>query len=646
MSDGKIIIQTSIENKSFDKQIAELEAKARKYEKTLESDLEIPIKFRMSADERKQLESDLEKTKNQIINLRNQASKDIPNIGDNFKKTSKSIKRFALSLLSVGSIFAVLSKASNSYTAADEKNTNQIEANWIGLGTILSPVIEMIMSLIKKAVTGILYFMTVLTGTNYIAKANEQVLKNQSKGMKDLSKNTNKATKSLLAFDEANVLSSETKTESNTGNQIDTSVLFDVNDLGNSTISTIKKIGEALQPVYKTIKEIIEWCLEHPDVIVRVLGGLAILGIINKIIGFGGTGGKIGTGLLGLKGVLGTLATIGVIAIGVDLAYSALTGRDLVKDLKDIKDGLEDLINNNDTLNENSKTLVKQNKEVIKSEEKKMSSWKKGDRELNNYVEYIKDTIAAQSGIITKNQEWYDGLGPVEKVIKSVTGEWNKNTTASKSAATQIDDLMKSYKVLYDQGLLNYDQASTYLELREKLNFKENNAKDVVFAVDSNYQNLDKTIRNTSDDTRKAAENAGILGTAIGNLPTRKQINIDTKFNEPDMEKLKQAVNKLKSGLTGTGVYTVLGLDKIKLARGGIVNNPGKGVPISNNIIAGEKDQEAVLPLTEETLSMLGQFIGRHITIENIIDNNIDGRRLNRILKTSNGITNFARNGG
>ena len=178
------------------------------------------------------------------------------------------------------------------------------------------------------------------------------------------------------------------------------------------------------------------------------------------------------------------------------------------------------------------------------------------------------------------------------------------------------------------------------------MNFKENNAKDVVFAVDSNYQNLDKTIRNTSDDTRKAAENAGILGTAIGNLPTRKQINIDTKFNEPDMEKLKQAVNKLKSGLTGTGVYTVLGLDKIKLARGGIVNNPGKGVPISNNIIAGEKDQEAVLPLTEETLSMLGQFIGRHITIENIIDNNIDGRRLNRILKTSNGITNFARNGG
>lgn len=646
MSDGKIIIQTSIENKSFDKQIAELKAKAKKYEKTLESDLEIPIKFRMSADERKQLESDLEKTKNQIISLRNQASKDIPNIGDNFKKTSKSIKRFALSLLSVGSIFAVLSKASNSYTAADEKNTNQIEANWIGMGTILSPVIEMIMSLMKKAVTGILYFMTVLTGTNYIAKANEQVLKNQSKGMKDLSKNTNKATKSLLAFDEANVLSSETKTESNTGNQIDTSVLFDVNDLGNSTISTIKKIGEALQPVYKTIKKIIEWCLEHPDVIIRVLGGLAILGIINKIIGFGGTGGKIGTGLLGLKGVLGTLATIGVIAIGVDLAYSALTGRDLIDDLKEIKKGIDDLNYSNENTKKTSEKLAKSNKEIIKNEESKIKKLEAGNKKIKQYVQYIQDTISAQSEIITKNNEWYNSLNPLDKIVAQIAGDFDKNASMSKNAAVQIDDLMESYKKLYEQNQLTDDEVKVYLDLREKLNSKEKQASGIVFQVDAKYLNLNNTVDELSETSKKASREAGILGGAIGSIPKNTKITVDTKFNKPDDRELRDAFNKIKGGLTGTGLFTILGFDKIKLARGGVVNNPGKGVPISNNIIAGEEDPEAVLPLTEETLSMLGQFIGRHITIENIIDNNIDGRRLNRILKTSNGITNFARNGG
>lgn len=83
-----------------------------------------------------------------------------------------------------------------------------------------------------------------------------------------------------------------------------------------------------------------------------------------------------------------------------------------------------------------------------------------------------------------------------------------------------------------------------------------------------------------------------------------------------------------------------------KLATGGIVDVPKTGVNIGG-AIAGEAGAEGVLPLTNaETMSRLGQEIGKWITLNIDLTNSIDGRILNRRLETIKKENSFARNGG
>lgn len=93
-------------------------------------------------------------------------------------------------------------------------------------------------------------------------------------------------------------------------------------------------------------------------------------------------------------------------------------------------------------------------------------------------------------------------------------------------------------------------------------------------------------------------------------------------------------VEQVVSALFG-GVKKIFGL-----ASGGIVNNPGKGVAL-NQIIAGEKGPEAVLPLTDGTLQKLASMIPVQIELTNTID----GRVLSRRLETIRQDNAFSRNG-
>ena len=82
-----------------------------------------------------------------------------------------------------------------------------------------------------------------------------------------------------------------------------------------------------------------------------------------------------------------------------------------------------------------------------------------------------------------------------------------------------------------------------------------------------------------------------------------------------------------------------------RLAVGGIVNMPGRGVPIGG-AIAGEVSKEGVLPLTDsQAMEELGATIGRYITINANITNTMNGRVISRELQKINTNSDFARNG-
>lgn len=94
------------------------------------------------------------------------------------------------------------------------------------------------------------------------------------------------------------------------------------------------------------------------------------------------------------------------------------------------------------------------------------------------------------------------------------------------------------------------------------------------------------------------------------------------------------------------GTLTEFNLPRLKV--GGIINNPGKGVPIGGGrAIGGESGQEGVLPLTDnQRMEYLGQAIGKYVRINNYIENNMDSKRINRITKSSSNNRNFALNRG
>ena len=108
-----------------------------------------------------------------------------------------------------------------------------------------------------------------------------------------------------------------------------------------------------------------------------------------------------------------------------------------------------------------------------------------------------------------------------------------------------------------------------------------------------------------------------------------------------------KAINKLIDVVNELPGVKLGKLDTFKLprlAKGTILNNPGRGVPIGG-AIAGESGREAVLPLSDaRLLEELGSTIGRYITINLTNVTELDGTTIARKMKNLTNNDNFLRN--
>lgn len=81
-----------------------------------------------------------------------------------------------------------------------------------------------------------------------------------------------------------------------------------------------------------------------------------------------------------------------------------------------------------------------------------------------------------------------------------------------------------------------------------------------------------------------------------------------------------------------------------RLAKGGIVNMPSRGVPVGG-AIAGERGQEGVIPLTDsQQMELLGEAIGRHINLSATIPVYAYNRQVAREIRKIELQSNFAMN--
>lgn len=149
----------------------------------------------------KQTESAFDKVKNKV----KLAGSQIAGLGSKFKTVLtgsknlgkgltatfdngiKSIKKFALSLLSVRTAFSMISKAMQSYLSYDTQLSDSIQNCWNVLGSLLAPILEYVVTLFSKAVSYVNAFVTALTGINLVARANKKAIDSQAKSTKKLS---------------------------------------------------------------------------------------------------------------------------------------------------------------------------------------------------------------------------------------------------------------------------------------------------------------------------------------------------------------------------------------------------------------------------------------------------------------------------
>ena len=154
--------------------------------------------------------------------------------------------------------------------------------------------------------------------------------------------------------------------------------------------------------------------------------------------------------------------------------------------------------------------------------------------------------------------------------------------------------------------------------------------------IEKNIGGALEKVKKDSDKTKTGLDN---LYDKLKEL-TSKSWNINTIFTSSGVSNntANSWLQPLRDKLAQLGIKLPF------LASGGIVNMPGRGVPIGS-AISGERGAEGVIPLTDsQQMALLGEAIGKYITINANITNTMNGRVISRELQKVQNETNFAMN--
>lgn len=153
--------------------------------------------------------------------------------------------------------------------------------------------------------------------------------------------------------------------------------------------------------------------------------------------------------------------------------------------------------------------------------------------------------------------------------------------------------------------------------------------KGIVNSIVTLFKNIGTKAGNVVGSAFKTVVN-GVLGA------------METILNTPI--KAINALIKTINKVPGINLGKLNTFNLPRLAKGGIVNMPGSGVMVGS-AIAGERGQEGVIPLTDsQQMQLLGEAIGRYITINANITNTMNGRVISKELQKIQNENDFAFN--
>ena len=594
MSENKLIIETELGTKSFEKQYAELEAKLKRDQKRLNELMKIKslggdLNYASLNSEIAQLQSSIEKTSNKMVDLRlkvKNASEETDDMSQktvfNFKKMGNTIKKYALSLVGLRSIYSLVSRASSAYLSQDTELAEKLQSVWVGLGSFLAPVLEMISDGLLKALGYLNVFIKALTGIDFLARANAKALQSQAKAQKELNRQT-------YDFD---VIRTQQDNSSGGGASAGGGGLFQIPELDQNLVNKLQNLAKWLRENWDLIKKVGEALLITFGAvkIAKILKGIATL--------LGGAG----TGLIGLQGIMSALLQIGIVTLGVYLLYTAMTGRDLILDLKNIKEGLKEV-----------KELTEAN---TKADEHHTEVLGKYNQEMKQKIEDGKidrNNLSSYTGLLRTNTR--ATLEQIRNIENNVIVT-KKMRQEEKALSEQLTETLSAYAYLYEQGLLNEKETRDYanalitqIDIMSRLGYNTDDLKWKFQQLTG--QNWDITL-SVSDYASYKIDNIKNKLANLLSLPTQGLMN--------------GANNAIKSFFG--------------FAQGGIVTQPTRA------LIGEAGYPEAVVPMTQDYLSTLASEIARFggSSGGGTVNVYLDGRLIQRQVSTRENQRNFATN--
>lgn len=232
-------------------------------------------------------------------------------IGKSFSNGIKSIKKFALSLLSVRTAFSAISRASQAYLSYDTQLQSSLQNSWNVLGSLLAPILEYVAGLFSKLVNSVASFVKALTGIDLVARANAKALNSQAKASAN-------ANKQLSGIDDIDTLSSGSGGGSN-----DTPTI-NVEDVDTGPlVNAFNKVKEVLSVIFEPLKK--AWDKVGPGLITSIKNMFSEIGeLASSVFGSFSEVWSNGTGELIFTNMLtGWQQVIDIIAIVTDALTNA-----------------------------------------------------------------------------------------------------------------------------------------------------------------------------------------------------------------------------------------------------------------------------------------------------------------------------------
>lgn len=563
----------------------------QKYAENINLEEEIAQKIDVNRQKQKMLNDEVSKTTEEL-----KKTKNIENLEDSGKKIEKVIKkvgRWGLAVFGIRSAYMGVRTAMSQVLQYDKQLAKDVEYMKYAFAMVFKPLIEWIVGAVRQ----LMFYV------DYIAQAwfgLEKSIWASADSMAEANNNAKKLQKTLLGFDE-------------------------INKLGDKEEDKTPSFDFANGLADKDVPKWIKWIADHKEEILAVVAGLTGFFLSKKIVaGIATLMGTVGgTGLIGLASLLAELALIGIIAIEIVV---------LTKGIEKLKQDINDLTNGQYQLQESAKKITGIMDEVITKFNEQGGAVNSSREEIDEYVNSLFNNIESNKNMIDSMEETKSMIGELTGANKIATETQDIYRESMKKA---IEELGK----LYEQNKLTDEQAQLYVDTLEK----------EIEALENSFDPIRKNTEEFAKNKKEAEELRKKLNDLKGNYDVKVSVDTDTSKAKSGLSKFFGTLGKnfVEFLIPGNLTYEQI-MSKIHfLAGGGIIDAPGRGVPLASNVIGGEAGAEAVLPLTnQDTMAKLGQEIGKWITLNFDITNTIDGRVLNNRLETIKNNNSFSRNGG